>query len=102
MARAPSDFANDSLLQAALVGQHVLPTAVIGVPDERWGEAVKGVVVLRPGAKANSAELIEHCGLHIAGYKKPKSVDFVDDLPVLASGKVDKVALREKFGRRES
>jgi acyl-CoA synthetase (AMP-forming)/AMP-acid ligase II len=71
--------------------------AVIGVPSERWGEAVMAVVVARPGVDPSAEDLIAHCGGLIAAYKRPKSIEFIDALPVLASGKVDKVALRAKF-----
>jgi acyl-CoA synthetase (AMP-forming)/AMP-acid ligase II len=71
--------------------------AVIGVPDARWGESVKACVVLRAGRRATEAELIEHCRHLIASYKKPKSVDFVAELPRLFNGKVDKKALRANY-----
>ena len=71
--------------------------AVLGVPDARWGEAVKACIVLRPGRKASEDELIEHCRTLIASYKKPRSVDFVDALPRLFNGKVDKKALRAAY-----
>lgn len=75
----------------------VAQVAVIGVPDERWGEAVKAVVELKKGAKATETELIEFCKQHLASQKKPKSVDFVDALPVTNAGKVSKKEIREKY-----
>jgi acyl-CoA synthetase (AMP-forming)/AMP-acid ligase II len=71
--------------------------AVIGVPDARWGESVKACIVLRAGAAATEAELIEHCRSLIASYKKPRNVDFVAELPRLFNGKVDKKALRTAY-----
>ena len=75
----------------------VASVAVIGVADGRWGEAVRAIVVVKSGMSATEAELIAHAGELIAGYKKPKSVVFADALPVLASGKIDKKALRVQF-----
>jgi acyl-CoA synthetase (AMP-forming)/AMP-acid ligase II len=75
----------------------VSEVAVIGVPDTQWGESVKACVVLRPHVPATAQDLIDHCRASIASYKKPRSVDFMDALPRLAAGKVDKKALREPY-----
>ena len=74
----------------------VLEAAIIGLPDERWGEAVCAVVVLRAGQHATSEELIAHCRARLAKYKAPKHVVFVDSLPRNAAGKVLKTRLREE------
>ena len=71
--------------------------AVIGVPDDRWGETVKAVVVLRPGARLAEDELIDWCRPRMAGYKRPRSVDFVDAIPRNPSGKILKRQLRERY-----
>ncbi len=72
----------------------VLETAVIGRPDERWGEVPVAVVVLKPGASATADELIEHCRGQLAKFKVPKAVTFIDALPRNPSGKVLKRELR--------
>lgn len=72
--------------------------AVIGVPHERWGETVKALVVLRPGAHATADELTAFARDRLAGYKLPRRIDFVGDLPRTASGKLLKRELRERFG----
>ena len=71
--------------------------AVIGVPSEQWGEAVKAIVVLHPGTNATAEELIAHCGAQLAGFKKPKTVDFVEKLPRNLTGKILRRELREKY-----
>jgi fatty-acyl-CoA synthase len=67
------------------------------VPDPKWGEAVKAVVVLRPGQAVAADELVQFCDGRLAGYKRPRSVDFVEALPRNPSGKVLKRELREKY-----
>jgi long-chain acyl-CoA synthetase len=75
----------------------VLEATVIGVPDERWGEAVKACVVLKPGVKAVESDIIDFCKKHIAAYKCPKSVDFLDAIPKSGAGKILKRELREIY-----
>jgi acyl-CoA synthetase (AMP-forming)/AMP-acid ligase II len=75
----------------------VFEAAAVGVPDDVWGEAVKAVVVLKPGAKATEAELIEHCKERLASFKKPKSVDIVESLPKSPVGKIMRRVIREPY-----
>ncbi|HET6877696.1 MAG TPA: AMP-binding protein [Jatrophihabitans sp.] len=74
----------------------VKEVAVIGIPDEKWGELVTALVVT-DGSQVTPEELITHCRAHLAGYKCPKRVDFVDALPRTATGKLQKFKLREPF-----
>ncbi|HEU5376717.1 MAG TPA: fatty acid--CoA ligase [Ktedonobacteraceae bacterium] len=81
----------------------VLETAVIGIPHERWGEAVHAVVVLKPGMQINEEELIAHTHTQIAGYKVPRSIEFFTDaLPKSGAGKILKRDLREKYWTGQS
>lgn len=80
----------------------ILEVACIGVPDEKWGEALKALVVLKQGEDATEEEIIRFCEGKLAGYKKPKSVDFVEGLPKSPAGKVLKRVLREGYWRDET
>jgi acyl-CoA synthetase (AMP-forming)/AMP-acid ligase II len=72
----------------------VAAVAVIALPDERWGERVHAVIVPRPGAEADSAAIEAHCRAGLAGYKIPRSIEFVEGLPLSGAGKVLKTELR--------
>jgi acyl-CoA synthetase (AMP-forming)/AMP-acid ligase II len=75
----------------------VQDVAVIGVPDDRWGEAVKAVIACMPGADVTASEIIAYARERIAGYKLPKSVDFVAEIPRNPSGKILRRDLRQPY-----
>ncbi len=75
----------------------VFECAVIPVPDEKWGEVPKALVVLKPGAAAGEADILAHCRERLAGFMVPKSVEFLDALPKGGTGKILKAQLREKY-----
>jgi acyl-CoA synthetase (AMP-forming)/AMP-acid ligase II len=76
--------------------------AVIGVPDETWGEAIKAIVALKEGQQATKEDIINFCKEHLASFKKPKSVEFIDAIPKNPYGKVLKRELREKYWAGEA
>lgn len=82
-----------------VIVQHpgVANVVVLGVPDAYWGEAVHAVVIREPGQDVSADEIIRYCGQHLAGYKKPKGVDFVTEFPVSGYGKVLKRELRDRY-----
>jgi len=75
----------------------ILEAAVIGIPDEKWGEAVHACVVLKEGMTATEEEIIAFCKENLARYKAPKSVEFLSALPRTGSGKIYKKGLRDRY-----
>ncbi|MFH0788013.1 MAG: AMP-binding protein [Pseudomonadota bacterium] len=74
----------------------VAECAVFGIPDKRWGEAVKAMVVIKSGVSASAEELIAYCSQHLAGYKRPKEISFVEDFPRTSTGKIMKKKIRDE------
>jgi acyl-CoA synthetase (AMP-forming)/AMP-acid ligase II len=87
-----------------LLSRHpkILQAAVIGVPDTKWGESVKAVIVCRPGEKLTEAEVIAFCKAHLAGYKCPKTVEFWEALPLNPMGKILKREIRKKYWEEQA
>ncbi|WP_330255735.1 long-chain-fatty-acid--CoA ligase [Nocardia sp. NBC_00565] len=81
--------------QALMAHAAVSEAAVVGVPDEKWGERPKAFVILRRGAQTSEHELIEHVRSRIARYKAPRDIEFVVELPKTSTGKIQKFALRD-------
>lgn len=80
-----------------LAHPNVYETAVVAVPDAKWGEVPKALVVLKPGSHATEGELLEFCRARLAHYKCPRSVEFFDSLPKTGTGKILKRELRKKY-----
>jgi fatty-acyl-CoA synthase len=83
--------------KALLAHPGIYEVAVIPVPDERWGEVPKALVVMKPGVTATEAEVLEFCRNHLTHYKCPRTVEFLDTLPRTGTGKVLKKELRKKY-----
>ena len=83
--------------KALIAHPNVYEAAVIPVPDEKWGEVPKALVVPKPGSKISETELLEFCRSRIAHYKCPRSIEFLETLPKTATGKVLKKGLRQKY-----
>ena len=75
----------------------ILEATAIGVPDEKWGEKVVALAVRREGRRPTEKDIIAFCKARLAGFKCPKSILFVDELPKTAMGKVDKPTLRKQY-----
>jgi fatty-acyl-CoA synthase len=85
---------------AAVPGVHEV--AVIGVPEDTWGESIKAFVVPGPGARVTADQIISACAERLASFKKPRLVEFVPELPKSAAGKVLKRELRQEGWQRRS
>ena len=88
--------------QALVSHDAVVDAAVIGVPNEKWGERPRGFVVLAPGHQASQKEIIDHVRSRIAHYKAPDEVVFVDELPRNSAGKVQKFQLRDREDAKQA
>ena len=84
--------------KAVLEHPLVEEVSVIGVPDEKWGEAIKAVCVLNQGETLEESELIEFVAAKIARFKKPKHVVFVSELPKAEDGSIDRTEVKKKHG----
>jgi fatty-acyl-CoA synthase len=85
-------------VEAAIMAMpQVYECAVIGIPHETWGEAVKALIVLRPGQTLNENDVIAYCKIKLGGVKAPKSVEFRAEIPKTAAGKIDRKKLRAPY-----
>ena len=89
--------APEEVEQVLMAHPAVDEAAIIGINDDYWGERVRAIVVLKKGQAATQEELIDHCRPHMAGFKRPEDVVFIDELPRNPMGKVLKRILREEY-----
>ena len=82
---------------ALMSHREIVDAAVVGIPDDKWGEAVKGFVVLSEGADLEESEIISYARTQIAAYKCPRTIDFVSELPRNPSGKILRRELRDPY-----
>jgi len=97
--RAGENISPEELENAIRDHPKVEDVAVIGVPDETWGEEPRAVIIPKKGEKPTEEEIMEHCRVNLASFKRPRSVVFVDDLPRNPMGKLIKMDIREKYGK---
>jgi len=100
--RGGENIAPEEVEAALATHPAVEEAAVLGIPDEEWGERVAAVVVLRPGGVVSAEELIEHCRQRLASFKKPETVHFAGALPRNALGKLLRRELRERLAPSET
>ena len=77
----------------------VANVAVIGVPDEQWGYTVKAIIAPKEGTAITEDEITKHVKQHLASFKKPRIIEFVNDLPKLGTGKLDRQKIKEMYGK---
>ena len=82
--------------QVAATCDGVVECACLGVPDEKTGEAVKLFVVRQEGSLVSDADIVDHCRAHLAAYKVPKQIEFIDEVPKSAVGKMLRRVLRDR------
>ena len=97
--RAGENISPEELENVIREHPKVEDVAVIGVPDETWGEEPRAVIIPKKGEKPTEEEIMEHCRVNLASFKRPRSVVFVDDLPRNPMGKLVKKDIREKYGK---
>lgn len=87
--------------EAILSYPKVADVAVLGVPDEKWGQTVKAVIAPKPGEKIEEKEIVEHIQSRLSRFKRPRIIQFVDSLPKIGSGKLDRVTIKKTYGKAQ-
>ena len=85
--------------EAILSYSKVADVAVLGVPDEKWGQTIKAVVAPKEGLKIAEKEILDHLAARLSGFKRPRILSFVESLPKIGSGKLDRVKIKDRYGK---